>query len=233
MGYLGRIVVIGLFSLTGLETLISAQPAEIKEETELMFGEAIDQEIKTHFTVEEDQEVNKAVQEIGERLVAVSDRKALIFRFIILHSERVNAFSGPGGYVYVTTELLNFAKNRDEVAGVLAHEIAHVCLRHVVKRIGDRDVLPESKQERDELARFVVFQGYTLECENEADKLGILYTRRAGYNPCGIADFFERLYASQPRVIFYGFFDSFLQARTTGQERVKGLRELIANLPED
>ncbi|HHT9153292.1 MAG TPA: M48 family metalloprotease, partial [Candidatus Hypogeohydataceae bacterium YC40] len=144
--------------------------------------------------------------------------------------ERINAFSGPGGYIYITRGLLKFVENQDELAGIIGHEIAHVCLRHAVKRLRDSNASLDSKEKLDELARFIVFQKYTAECEQEADKLGVIYTRKAGFDPNGLANFFERLYASQPRIISRGLFERFLQATIIGPERVKSIREYISQM---
>lgn len=219
----------------GVLTLVKvAYPEEevMKEETELMFGEAIDQEIRAHLAMEEDIAMNQPIQSTGKRLAVVCDRKGLAFKFILLKEERINAFSGPGGYIYITTGLLGFVENQDELAGILAHEMAHVCLRHVVKRLKDRNASLDSRESLDELARFIVYQRYTTECEQEADKLGLVYSRRAGFDPTGLATFFERLYASKPRVVFYGLFEKFFQAAIMGPERAKSIREYIAQMED-
>ncbi len=202
----------------------------MKEETECMFGEAIDQEIRAHLTIEEDVTINQAVHSIGNRIIPICDRNGLPFKFVVIKDERINAFSSPGGYIYLTSGLVNFVENENELAGVLAHEIAHVCLRHASKRIKDKNVSLDSHEGVDELARFIVYQKYTIEHEHEADKLGLLYTRRAGFDPTGLATFFERLYASKPRVVFYGLFEKFFQAYIMGPERIKSIRECIAQM---
>lgn len=222
------------FSL-GVLTLFKPAPIlseeeVMKEETELMFGEAIDQEIRTHLAVEEDSMMNEVVQSVGKRLVGVCDRKELPFKFALLKEERINAFSGPGGYIYITTGLLEFVSNRDELAGVLGHEMAHICLRHAVKRLKDRNASLDSQESLDELARFIVYQRYTMEYEQAADKLGLRYSKLAGFDPNGLATFFERLYALKPRIIFYGLFERFFQATVMGPERIKGIREYITQM---
>ncbi len=226
-----EIITLSLGFVTLVRSLpILSEEETMKEETELMFGDAIDQEIKAHLQVEEDVTMNRAVQSVGKRLNTVCDRKSLPFRFVLIKEERINAFSGPGGYVYITTGLLNFVENEDELAGVIGHEMAHVCLRHVVKRLKERNASLDSHESLDELARFIVYQKYTAECEQEADRLGLTYARRAGFDPNGLATFFERLYASKPRVVFYGLFERFFQAAVMGPKRIKSIREYIAQM---
>ena len=154
------------------------------------------------------------VEDIGFRLVAVSDRPREDWVFTILDSPEVNAFALPGGYVYVTRGLLALANSEAELAGVLAHEVAHLTLDHVQDR-NDRGakagigviagaiiggVLGGKDGARDALkAGSAIAAGYlarhTRAEELEADRTGIRLMAALGYDPMAQADFLESLEA--------------------------------------
>ena len=151
--------------------------------------------------VHDDAEIGAYVASIGGRLVANSELSQSRFRVTLLDSPIVNAFALPGGYLYVTRGLLVLANSEAELAGVLAHEIGHVTARHSAQRynramvagIGSmllgavigNSVIQDLAQEGSKL----YLAGFSRKQEFEADKLGVRYLARTGYDPYAAADF--------------------------------------------
>ncbi|WP_051329196.1 M48 family metalloprotease [Geminicoccus roseus] len=165
------------------------------------------------------------VQDLGEKLVAVSELPGQDFTFTLLDSPVVNAFALPGGYVYVTRGLMALAADEAELAGVIAHEIGHVTGRHTAQRdtqstyaqgasaigvllgglfLGEAGARAAAQVAQTAAPAWVM--GYSRDQEFEADQLGIRYLTRAGYDPRAMASFLGRLQAQAE-----------LQARQTGQ----------------
>ncbi|MCS6779027.1 MAG: M48 family metalloprotease [Geminicoccaceae bacterium] len=154
------------------------------------------------------------VQEIGQKVKAVSELAQQPFTFTLLDSDMVNAFALPGGYVYVTRGLLALADDEAELAGVLGHEIGHVTARHTAQRY-DRAMLAqlgalaatiaggllageagaELGQQLGGTLAVAYVQGFSREQELEADRLGVRYLARAGYDPMAMASFLDALEA--------------------------------------
>jgi predicted Zn-dependent protease len=161
-------------------------------------------------------ELERYVQRVGTRLENVSELSQLDFTFTVLDSEIVNAFALPGGYVYVSRGLLALAEDEAELAGVIGHEIGHVTARHSAARqtaggllTGGLGVLgtlagaylggEQGAQLLGQLgqqAGFGLTQTYSRSQEFEADKLGVRYLGRAGYDTTAMADFLEALQTS-------------------------------------
>lgn len=154
----------------------------------------------------EDEPLQEKVRAIGDRIVAVCDRKDLIYTFTVVKDEDINAFSLPGGYVFVNDGLINKTSNDDELAGVIAHEVAHIAARHAVKRFEGGLGLQIAQ-----LATLAARQGqaarglgvamraaqlaYARQDELEADRLAVKYLRTAGFDPKSILTFLEKLRA--------------------------------------
>lgn len=142
------------------------------------------------------------VDALGQQIVPHTDRPELVYSFTVIDSAEINAFAVPGGYLYVTTGLLQAASSGAEVAGVLAHELAHVSAYHGVQNmetymiaesigslLGDEDIGSIVS------GALQIGAGLTFDKdqEREADALGVGYAAEAGYNPWAIVDFFETL----------------------------------------
>lgn len=156
---------------------------------------------------------NKYVNMIGRGLVPYCERPDIKYRFAILNTDDVNAYSCPGGYIYVTRGLLRQARTEAELAGVLAHEIAHVSQRHIEKEIrkqkagaGVMDIglaVAEGSgeitgQQADLISGFsdagyeiLVKKGYAKQDEYEADEVGTKNIYKMGYNPEGLRKFIK------------------------------------------
>jgi predicted Zn-dependent protease len=145
------------------------------------------------------------VNRIGRYVAAQSARPALPWTFAVIDSDDINAFSAPGGYVFVTRGLYALLQNEAELAGVLGHEIAHVNERHHVRLLQQNRVLLLgqellTRQVKSEPVQKVAGTGlelYTraLDKEDEfgGDRLALLYAARAGYDPYAYVALLDRL----------------------------------------
>jgi predicted Zn-dependent protease len=140
---------------------------------------------------------------VGQKVAAKAERQDVTYRFFILDTPRVNAFALPGGYVYATRGLLALANSEDELAGVLAHEVGHIAGRHLAERYSQRILTSlgaaalavtlgstDASQALDIGANLLAVQ-YSRDQETEADRLGVRYLAKAGYDPQAMAHFLE------------------------------------------
>lgn len=202
---------------------------EIRDAEEIELGKHVDEYIRHQFYLEEDPDFNQAVNNIIQRVVAVSERNTIPITCAILQSLSINAFSAPGGHIYLTYGLLKFAQTEDEVAGIVGHEVAHLSLRHATKLY--REVM-EINSHREEgthsTTKLLLLHSHLEEFEQDADTKGILYAQKAGFNPKGLLDFLERHLDFMIHRRFFGMIDSGFNATITA--RLNHLRECLANL---
>lgn len=163
-------------------------------EKEINLGNAIAAEIAKEMKFVNDLDQNARVQGIFERLTAVCDRKDLVYTVNIIDDETVNAFSIPGGYVYIYKGLLEKLKTDDEIAGVLGHEIGHITAKHALKRIQNSYSalllqIAAIGSGSGNLAAGMntilssLFFAYSREDEFQSDELGVKYATKAGFDP--------------------------------------------------
>ena len=173
-------------------------------EKEVELGRKIARHVEEELEVAADEPLQQRVQAIGKRLVAVCDRRELVYSFEVVEDKDVNAFSLPGGYVFINDGLIKETAGDDELAGVIAHEIAHITARHAVKRY-------ESQLgfQLAQLATAAARQGkaagglgiaaqaaqlaYARQDELEADRLAVKYMKAAGFDPKAMLTFLEKL----------------------------------------
>jgi len=184
----------------------------ITEEDEVELGARFNQDLLAQMPEYKGNEaVLNYVRSIGEQVARVSDRPpndVLKYHFTVVDSDEINAFAIPGGYVYVTKGLLKAATTSAEVATVLGHEVGHIAARHGVKSmeiqfgaallgqlLGSGEIA-KLVQEAISLGTGLVFDQ---DQEREADKLGVDFALRAGWNPWGMVDFFEYLQTIEPK----------------------------------
>lgn len=221
----------------------------LSEKEEVKFGHYVDECIHKDFTVlspEKHAEVYHAIEEIGQLLAKVSDRPDLKYTFKIIITDLVNAFAGPGGYIYVTTGLLEFAKNRDEVAGIIAHELGHINARHVVKQYRNATYAQNLKApiilgskligygvmgNLSQFSALFFLQGYSREYERQADYLGVNYMRASHYNPEGMVSFLKRIWDEKERGEKKGI-EVFFRSHPETLERIKNIEKHIEELRE-
>ena len=180
----------------------------LSERDEAKLGDQLNIEVNKKFRIVSEGEVR--VNRIGQRVARTSLRPNLVYRFHVIQDKEINAFSGPGGHVYVTPALMHLA-NDDELASVLAHEVGHVVARHSLKSIQQSNTLGglanlfgsitgiagDSAKELGTAAAQIVAGGllavHNREEEREADYLGIHAAAKAGFNPQGMVTMFQKI----------------------------------------
>ncbi len=198
--------IIGLFGCATEYNIATKQEDIILYDTasEVKIGRQASMQIEKQYKTVKDPVMLARLNSIGQRIVDVCDRKNLTYRFAILDQKEVNAVSLPGGFIYVNKGLIDFVKNDDELAAVLAHEVAHIVAKHSIKRmqaamgLNILTILAAASGNADaaagtDLAGFSMMISYSREDELLADRLAVRYTRKAGFNPAAIASFLERL----------------------------------------
>lgn len=175
----------------------------ISEQQEIALGAQEAPEVEKQVGgIDDDPALNAYVTRIGKSLAAVSERPNLPWTFKIVNSDDVNAFSMPGGYIYVNKGLLKKMDNEAQLACVLGHEIGHVTARHGVQQlqqsIGAQILLEaigagggENAQAVAQVATKLVQLKYSRKDEYKADELGVRYAVAANYNPQGMVQVFQ------------------------------------------
>ncbi len=208
-------------------------------EREVNIGTSVAQAVSREFKFETDTRVIRRVNEIGEKIAAQCDRQEMNYRFYVIHDEKKNAFSLPGGFVYIHKGLLDILESDDEVAFVLGHEVAHVVARHAIKRLqavlGYNILMIASTQAPSTgglpqgitLALATVLSGYAQEDELLADKLGIEYAKKAGFQPeasLGVFTKLEEVHKKEPaRPMEYFRTHPFIYQRIKSAKEMLGL----------
>lgn len=221
----------------GLKAVQALQPIGLEEE--IAIGQAIAIEAFSRFGGEyKNESLTTYVNLVGKTVADVSDRPELTYRFAILDSGEQNAFAAPGGYIFVTIGLLKTLKNEAELAGVLAHEVAHVAQKHMLKTLQRSAILSNvsefslSVMNKDpqlfsnviNAATDMLFEkGLDKDLEFEADVFGIEYAYRAGYHPSGLRDYLATLQSQEGKAT-----SRFFSTHPPTSERLAKAKDLVA-----
>lgn len=210
---------------------------------EIAIGKRIDEQVRAESTILPDSLWQSYVTEIGESIVAVSDRKDLQYHFAVIESDQINAFALPGGYIYFYTGLLRLMDDEAQLAAVMSHEISHVVARHGMKRmqkaliaeLGYAVVFGNSGSSKVREAAVgiglsLAFAGYSRSAEAEADRYGIGYMRLSGYNPRGAVAMFEHLAEAGSREP--NAFEKLTAGHPATQARIASAKKQIAEMGE-
>jgi predicted Zn-dependent protease len=179
---------------------------------ELALGRSMAAEVEHEARLVDDRVVSEYVNRVGQNLVRNSDAK-VPFTIKVLDSDEVNAFALPGGFMFVNTGLLLKAENEAELAGVLAHEIAHVAARHGTRQASRGQLVNYASipliflggwagyavRQAAALAVPMGFLQFSRGFESQADYLGLQYLDRSGYDPTAFVDFFEKIQTLEKR----------------------------------
>ena len=212
-------------------------------EREIALGKQLAQEVERSAKFVDDPMVVNYVNRVGQILVRNSDAR-VPFTIKVIDSDQINAFALPGGFFYVFSGLILQADEESELAGVMAHEIAHVCARH-----GTRGA---TKAEITQIAALVgsifipyTWTGYALyegmqfaiplqflkfsrDNEREADFLGLQYMYKAGYDPNSYVTFFEKIQAEEKRRP--GSIPKVFADHPPTAERIRNIQQEIARI---
>jgi len=172
---------------------------------EVQMGVSISKQVEEQYKLTDDPLMQQRVETIGKRIVAVSDRKDIDYHFKVLNDKEINAVSLPGGFIYINSGVVEKVNSDDELAGVIAHEVAHVVARHSIKKLQAimgysllRVLVAAAPQGGDvgsaaDIAFSEILLGYGREDELLADQLAARYEKRAGYDPHAMIRFLEKL----------------------------------------
>lgn len=204
-----KLIILSIILGTLFHTVHSYASFTIEDEKKL--GKEFYEKLGKNNILLKNQKVNDYINKLGDKILKQSRKSPFDFHFSVIKSPAINAFATPGGYVYVNRGLINLVENESQLAGVLAHEIAHVNARHIA------DTIEKSKkvsiatlaailagaflggggQGSAAAAAFSMATATTLnlrysrEHEEEADRLGMSYMASAGYNGMGMPDFLK------------------------------------------
>lgn len=210
-------------------------------------GAEIHREILASFYPYTDPKVVNYVNELGQSLATQAKRQDLKYRFTILYSEKIYATSAPGGYIYVTTGMLNFLQNEAELAAILAHEIAEQ--QYPDKRFTKSDdAITAAAQVGSQVGPMfgplgslaslglVLLQAYnesTFKTPEErllgSDATAMKYLMNTGYDPQALMDVQEHFLRAGDKMT--PFFYDYYQSRPITEERMKAIREEFQKLP--
>jgi predicted Zn-dependent protease len=181
-------------------------------DTEIKMGKGYADEIEKSSKFINDSVITEYVNRIGQNIVKNSDCK-VPFTIKVIDSDEINAFALPGGFFYVNSGLILNADEEAELAGVMAHETAHVCAHHAVREMtrlnyAQLGTIPlifiggwtgYGIYEAASIAIPITFMKFSREFEGQADYLGVQYMYRAGYDPQAFITFFEKIQALEKR----------------------------------
>jgi predicted Zn-dependent protease len=179
---------------------------------ELNFGREIAARLLGQYKISLNSKLQRYVNLVGTTLTQNCSRPELDFHFIVVESSEINAYSTPGGYVFITTAVLAKMENEAELAGVLAHEIAHVTERHIVKELSLKGAEKSAvssiaaliggasksaeiafSQAVDKAVDLILRDGYKKEDEMQADASAVVLCAFSGYDPTGLVTFLDKI----------------------------------------
>jgi predicted Zn-dependent protease len=213
-------------------------------EKEVRQGREAAAEVDRQAKFVDDPVITEYVNRVGQNIVLHSDAK-VPFTIKVIDSDEVNAFALPGGFFYVNKGLILAADNEAELAGVMAHEIAHVAARHAVENQTKASLLEYAAlggsiflggipgmiyQNTAGIGLLGIFMKFSRGAEEEADKLGVQYMYAAGYDPGAMATMFEKLEAKNKKKP--GFIARAFSTHPAPPDRRASALALAARFPE-
>src|SRR5579862_10035286 len=210
-------------------------------EKEIALGKQMAQEVERQARIVDDPIVAEYVNRIGQNLVRNSDAK-VPFTIKVVDDESINAFALPGGFFFVNTGILLNADSEAEMAGVMAHEIAHVAARHGTRQATRGQLIQYATiplifmggwtgyaiYQGAGLAIPLGFLSFSRAFESEADYLGLQYMYKAGYDPTAFVDFFEKIQSKEKKKP--GTMSKVFSTHPMTDDRIKNSQKEIQNI---
>jgi len=210
-------------------------------ESDIKMGKQYAQMVDASSKLITDPVVTEYVNRIGQNLVRNSDAQ-VPFTFKVIDSDVINAFSLPGGFVYVNSGILLAADEEAELAGVMAHEIAHVCARHATRQLtrsqyANIGTIPlifvgggigYAVRAAAGIGLPTAFMSFQRGFEAEADYLGLQYDYKTGYDPQAYISFFEKIQAQEKKKP--GFMDKTFASHPQTPDRIEASQKEIATI---
>ncbi len=233
-----------------LPELGDASGATISPADERRLGERIMRDIRRDPAYLDDPEVSDYVNTLGARLTARSDATRQEFEFFVVRDPQINAFALPGGFIGIHSGLLIAAQSESEVAGVVAHEIAHVTQRHIARMITQQGqsqlmslaamaVAILAARSNSQVAEAAMAFGqagvmqsqlnFSRDNEREADRVGVQLLDGAGFDPRGMSAFFERL--QRATRVYEGGAPAYLRTHPLTFERIGDIQGRVEKMP--
>ena len=212
-------------------------------EKEIAIGHQLAAEVERQLKFIDDPVVTEYINRVGQNIALNSDAK-VPFTIKVVDSDEVNAFALPGGFFFVNKGLILAADNESEVAGVMAHEIAHVAARHGTEQVSKGQLInfgsipliflggPIGIAARSaaNLALPLTFLKFSRGAEEEADLLGAQYAWASGYDPSGMVSMFEKLSAKESKKP--GTMAKIFSDHPATGDRAETVRKLISQFPQ-
>lgn len=182
-------------------------------EAEIVFGRELSSKILGKYPVSKNSALNTYVNKVGQTIAVNSQRTEIAYYFVVLDTPLINAFSAPGGYVFITQGALNQVQDESELAAILAHEIGHIEARHYVKKIGLRSEKSSAEggltaalagggvsaakafNEAVNLSMEILFsKGLQSETDEfQSDESAVWILANSGYDPTALERYFNRI----------------------------------------
>lgn len=229
------------------EREIAKGPNFYSIQKEIALGKRMAQDVERHSKIVDDPVIAEYVNRIGQNLVRNSDAK-VPFTIKLIDSADVNAFALPGGFFFVNSGLMLRAESESELAGVMAHEIAHVAARHGTRQATKGQLISIATiplmfiggwtgygiYQASSFLIPMTFLRFSRGMESEADFLGVQYLYKSGYDPTSFIDFFEKMLADEKRKP--GTISKFFRSHPPHGSRIrktqKTIDELLPTRPE-
>jgi predicted Zn-dependent protease len=220
---------------------------------ERMLGKSIVFQLRNEGVISEDAQLNEYISLLGSQISSHVNDGDYDFEFFVIDDDTINAFAMPGGVIGINTGLLLATENENELAGVIAHEVSHVTQRHIARALYDRQrssimtmatvlaavLIGASSNGSSDAAIGAATAAqaasvqrqinFTRAHEYEADRIGMTLLSEAGFDPAGMASFFEKL--ARRESVSAGIVPEMLQTHPSGTARIAEARGRAAQLP--
>ena len=215
----------------------------ISQQQEVELGQSQAQQVNAQLPIIQDPTINRYLQTVGDSLARLTSRNDLDWHFYMVNSNDFNAFALPGGYIYVNRGVAERSDRLDQFASVVGHEIGHVVLRHSVKQMEQMQGANVGVtvacaltsicnsglgQTGIQVAGSAIFAKFSRSDEAEADAAGVEELVRAGINPNGMPEMFEKLLAE--RQSSPGALDAWFADHPLEEDRINNTRAQIAKM---